>query len=281
MTRRFTLYFLSLVLLGLGSGTARAQHPDEVAVVTFNIRYDNPGDPLTWDQRKETVVGAVSYFDLLGFQEALSHQLDFLVESLPEHDHYGVGREDGLRGGEHCPIFWRRDRFDLLHAETLWLSETPLEAGSIGWDADLPRIATLVLLYDRKTGKVFRIINAHFSHIGEKARVASAQLLSSRFAGSGAEVNLLLGDFNAQPDSEPLRILTSGRLADAYEATRKRCRSGQGTFTGFLTSGLRGAPRIDHILVDGGEVLWYCLEERILDGYYMSDHLPVYIALMP
>jgi len=281
MTRRFTLLFLSSVLLGLWSGTARAQHPDEVAVVTFNIRYDNPGDPVTWDQRKETVVGSVSYFDLLGFQEALPHQLDFLAESLPEHDHYGVGRKDGLRGGEHCPIFWRRARFDLLHAETLWLSETPQEAGSVGWDAALPRIATVVLLHDRQTEKVFRVINTHFSHIGEKARAASAQLLSGRFSGSGAEVNLLLGDFNAEPDAAPLRTLTAGRLQDAYDAADKRCRSGQGTYTGFATSGLRGAPRIDHILVDGGEVLWYCLEERILDGYYMSDHLPVYIALRP
>ena len=125
------------------------------------------------------------------------------------------------------------------------------------------------------------MINTHFSHLGEKARAGSAQFLSGRFSGSGAEVNLLLGDFNAEPDAEPLRTLTAGRLQDAYDVAEKRCRSGQGTYTGFATSGLRGAPRIDHILVDGGEVLWYCLEERILDGYYMSDHLPVYIALRP
>ena len=147
-----------------------AQHPDEVAVVTFNIRYDNPGDPVTWDQRKETVVGSVSYFDILGFQEALAHQQDFIAASLPEHDHYGVGRDDGQRAGEHCPVFWKRDRFDLLHAETLWLSETPHVAGSVGWDAELPRVATVVVLHDRRTEQVFRVINTHFSHIGEKAR---------------------------------------------------------------------------------------------------------------
>lgn len=281
MSHRFSVPVLLLALAAFLPACLLAQHPDEVAVVTFNIRYDNPADPVTWDARKETVVGSVSYFDILGFQEALAHQQDFLVASLPEHDHYGVGRDDGARGGEHCPLFWRRDRFDLLHAETVWLSETPQVAGSVGWDAALPRIATVVLLHDRQTEQVFRVINTHFSHIGPEAQQAAAQMLSSRFSESAAEVNLLLGDFNVEPDSAPFETLTSGRMTDAYSAAAKRCRSGQGTYTGFATNGLRGAPRIDHIFVDGGEVIWYCLEERILEGHYMSDHLPVYIALMP
>lgn len=273
--------WLALGLVATPVHAVFGQEPNEVAMVTFNIRYDNPDDPLTWEQRKETVAGSVSYFDILGFQEALSHQVDDLVARLPEHDHYGVGRSDGLRGGEFCPVFWKRSRFDLLHAETLWLSDSPRAVGSIGWDAVLPRVATMVILNDRQTGKVFRVINAHFSHIGELARAASARLLSSRFALSQADVNVLLGDLNAEPGTEPLDILTAGRLADAHEVSAKRCRSNMGTYTGFATTGLRGAPRIDHILVDGGEVLWYCAEERIIEGLYMSDHLPVYIAFLP
>lgn len=271
---------MGLVLVSTAD-EVEAQHPDEVAVVTFNVRYDNPGDPLTWDARKGTVTSSVSYFDLLGFQEALSHQLDDIAAALPEHDHFGVGRDDGKRGGEFCPVFWKRSRFDRLHAETLWLSPTPHEPGSIGWDADLPRIATLVVLHDRQTGKVFRVINTHFSHIGEAAREGAARMLAARMAGSDADVNILLGDLNAEPESVALEILEEGRLSDAHDVAAKRCRANMGTYTGFQTGGLRGAPRIDHILVDGGEVLWYCTEERILDNLYMSDHLPVYIALMP
>ena len=229
-----------------------------MAVVTFNIRYDNPGDPVTWDQRKKPW-WVPCPTGPLGFQEALPHQLDFLAESLPEHDHMGwAGRMDC--GAESTVPPWRRARFDLLHAETLWLSETPQEAGSVGWDAALPG-ATVVLLHDRQTEKVFRVINTHFSHIGEKARAASAQLLSGRFSG-GAEVNLLLGDFNAEPDAAPLRTL-AGRLQDAY--ADKRCR--RPVRTPALPRVDCGGHRIDHILVDGGEVLWYCLEERILEGF--------------
>ena len=263
------------------AGPVWGQHPDEMAVVTFNIRYDNPGDPLTWDQRKAKVASTVGYFDILGFQEALVHQVDDLVESLPNHDHYGVGRDDGRSAGEHCPVFWNRNRFDLLHAETKWLSATPDVPGSVGWDAALPRTATIVLLNDRQTGKIIRVVNTHFSHIGEEARALAARMLSLQFAMSGADIDVLLGDLNAEPESPCLNILEGGGLDDAYDVAAKRCRNKIGTFTGFATGGMRGAPRIDHILVRGASVLWFCTEEQIIDGYYISDHLPVYIALMP
>lgn len=262
-------------------GSLRAQDPDEMAVVTFNVRYDNPGDPLTWEQRRDQVVAAIGYFDILGFQEALANQVADLAAGLPEHDHYGVGRDDGIAGGEHCPIFWRRDRFDLLHAETKWLSTEPDVPGSVGWDAALPRIATIVSLHDRRTGKVIRIANTHFSHIGARARALAARMLSLQFSISGADIDLLLGDLNAEPGSEPLQILQGSGLSDAHDAASRKCRDNIGTYTGFPTGGLRGAPRIDHIFVRGASVPWYCTEEKIVGAYYISDHLPVYIALMP
>lgn len=282
---RNILVLACAVWLALGGGfnnRVHAQQPDEMAVVTFNIRYDNPADPLTWGQRKDKVAGAVGYFDILGFQEALPNQLDDLVERLPEHDHYGVGRDDGKSGGEHCPIFWRRSRYELLHAETKWLSATPDVPGSVGWDASLPRIATIVLLHDRQTGKVLRVANTHFSHIGEQARALAARMLALQFTLSEADIDILLGDLNAEPGSEAVSILVESGLADAHDAASKRCRKGIGTFTGFNTAGMRGAPRIDHIFVRGAaEIPWFCTEEQIIDGLYISDHLPVYIALVP
>ena len=273
---------LTAVMAGvMFNAPAWSQHPDEMAVVTFNIRYDNPDDPLSWEERKDKVAGTVGYFDIMGFQEALAHQVDDLSTRLPNHEHYGVGRDDGRSAGEHCPIFWNKSRFDLLHAETTWLSETPDVPGSIGWDAALPRTATLVLLHDRKTGKVIRVANAHFSHIGAESRALAARMLSLQFSMSTADVDILLGDLNAEAGSTALEILESGGLSDAHDIASKRCRQNIGTFTGFATGGLRGAPRIDHILVRGATVPWYCTQEEIIGAYYISDHLPVYIALMP
>ena len=154
---------------------------------------------ISWEQRRETVFGSVSWYDLLGFQEAWAHQMDDLVAGLPRHDFYGVGREDGERApGSSVPFSGIGTASSGSMPRRSGSVPTPKEAGSIGWDAELPRIATVVVLHDRQTGKVFRIINTHFSHVGEVAREASAQMLSMRMAGSSADVNLLLGTFQCR-----------------------------------------------------------------------------------
>ena len=225
------------------------QHPDELAVMTFNIRYDNPGDPITWEQRKETVFGAVGGSICLGSRRRCP------TRSRPSQRPCHITISTAWAGGwrtrrEVLSHFLAALALQRVHADTLWLSPAPREAGSIGCDAVLPRIATVVVLHDKQTGKVFRIINTHFSHVGEVAREASAQMLSMRMAGSSADVNLLLGDLNAEPGSAALTALTGGRMADAYSAADKRCRDRIGTFTGSDLEAERSA-HIDHILVDG------------------------------
>ena len=238
--------------------------------MTFNIRYDNLA---TWPlaERRDRHRLSVLY-DLLGFQEVLSHQMDDLVAGLPRHDSMAWAGTTGAPGkpvpsSESGPLraHPRRDP---------GLSPTPKEVGSIGWDAELPRIATVVVLHDRQTGKVFRIINAHFSHIGEVAREASARMLM-RMAGT-ADVNLLMGDLNAKPGSPALEVLT-GRLADAHDAARKRAVRRSGPIP-VLRPPAGGASRIDHLSTEARS-RGIALRNA---SSMVSTCLPtVYIALMP
>jgi endonuclease/exonuclease/phosphatase family metal-dependent hydrolase len=283
------IYMLALAAIaafGAFNEAAAQGKPDDVAVMTFNIRYDNPNDPLAWVERRDHVVDAIRYYDIVGVQEALSSQFEFLKTETPRFSSYGVGREaDG--SGEFCPIFWNAKRFDLLHSETVWLSASG-EPGVAGWDADLPRIATDVLLYDRQTSKTFRVINTHFSHVGSEARIMSASLIRLRVNRGSADVKIVLGDLNAEPDDQAVLELismdsagTGDGLVDAHDAAKTRCRQSFGTFTGFDTGGLSSAPRIDHILTAGAKVTWFCVDERIIGSFYISDHLPVYVMLRP
>ncbi len=66
--------------------------------------------------------------DLIGLQEVTAPQLDDLRQGLVAFGWYGVGRDDGKRGGEHAPIFYRKDRLEAIDEGTFWLSESP-EAG--------------------------------------------------------------------------------------------------------------------------------------------------------
>jgi endonuclease/exonuclease/phosphatase family metal-dependent hydrolase len=265
--------FMIIILLS----TSNFYCQDEWTVSTFNIRYDNPSDPLTWDDRKKEVVRAIAYFDIVGLQEVLPHQLKYIKNSLPLNSSYSVTRF-GSQDGEACPIFWKTDAYDLLHSETRWLSEEWNVVGSIGWDADLPRIATMVLLHHIETAKVIKVINTHLSHSSEYARIASASLLRGWCIKGEADAVVLMGDFNAESTAEEIQVLMQGDLKDSYTNPSTRCRKKFGTFTGFDPAGFSG-PRIDYIFVDGASVLWTCADENILHGFYISDHLPLQVSL--
>jgi endonuclease/exonuclease/phosphatase family metal-dependent hydrolase len=111
--------------------------PSRMRVMTFNIRYNNPGDQENaWPNRKKMAASMFRFHhvDLVGVQEALQGQIDDLAALLPEYGWVGVGRDDGKSRGEFSAIFYRKDRYTALENSTFWLSETPETVGSKGWD---------------------------------------------------------------------------------------------------------------------------------------------------
>jgi endonuclease/exonuclease/phosphatase family metal-dependent hydrolase len=277
MLHRLSNFLLLPIIFTCFVNEVTAQYPDEFVVCTFNIKYDNPNDLLVWEDRKQEVARSMAFFDIVGLQEVLPHQLADILSELPWMDSYSRGREaDG--SGESCAILWPSDKFDLLHSETRWLSELWTEEGSVGWDADLPRIASLVLLHHKATGKVVRVVNSHWSHVGEEARMASASLIRSWSIKSDADAVIVMGDYNAEPSTPEIQFLLEGTLDDTYDTAETRCRKQFGTYTTFDPAGV-GGPRIDYILTRGVDVLWTCADEYIVKVFYISDHLPVHAVL--
>lgn len=245
---------------------------DGLRVCTFNIRLKTPRDEEdAWAKRKDHVVSAIRSIepDVIGLQEPLPEQYDFLRETLTEYDWYGVGRQ-GEDSGEFCPVGWRHARFETVERETRWLSETPNESASVGWDATFPRIATRVRLRDREDhDRTFQLWNVHLSHEGEQARVEAADLLVEWLEGKASSI--LIGDFNSSPGSDPHRKLAQ-TLEDTH-AVATQTVGPPGTFHDF-----DGTPeeRIDHIFVTSDiEVASVETVTREEAGRYPSDHFPV------
>jgi len=205
--------------LGLGFGPAASASdpaaagappdraaPGELRVMTFNIRYGTaPDGENAWEKRRELLVETIRAFqpDVLGTQECLAGQAEFLRGALPGYGCVGVGRDDGKLAGEMCAVFYREDRLQLAAEGHFWLSETPEIAGSRGWDAALPRIVSWARLRDRAdTLRTLVCFDTHFDHVGEAARLASAKLLRARAqaVADGAPA-IVLGDFNAPADA--------------------------------------------------------------------------------
>jgi len=277
----------SLLYLFLLIGTvAAAQTP--LNVMTFNIRYNNPGDSLNaWPYRKDKVAGTVLFYEaqLLGVQEALYDQITDLQERLPQYKHIGVGRDDGKTKGEFSAIFYDTTRLQLLQSETFWLSTTPDVPGSKGWDAAITRIVTWGKFLDKKTKQVFIHFNTHFDHRGTVARRESAHLLLKQVAAiAGKTPAVITGDFNAMPTDEPIQVIMNNsdplHLTDSKAVSKTPHFGPDGTFNGFKNAE-RGDEPIDYIFLKGNfSVLRHASLSNTWKGHFASDHFAVFSRII-
>jgi endonuclease/exonuclease/phosphatase family metal-dependent hydrolase len=271
---------------GLPAG-AEATAP--LRVMTFNIRYDNPGDGVNaWPNRKDWVASLIRYHgaDVIGVQEALLHQLTDLDARLPGFARVGVGRSDGISKGEFSAILYRTDRLSLKDSGTFWLSPTPSVPGSKGWDTAIERVATWAHFADRRTGCEWLQLNTHFDHIGEVARQESARLIRRqlRALANGLPV-VMTGDLNTEPTHAPYKILTTevlegavAPLTDAYVSSRTGNYGPSATWNAFKA--IEPNRRIDYILVSQPVVVeQHAILPDMWEGRFPSDHLPVIASL--
>jgi len=281
------LFFVLLCLNWIQSSDVQADDSSNpIRLMTYNIRYDNPRDGKdVWRNRVDAVGDLIAKQDVIGLQEVTAGQLDALVARLGDFQFYGLGRDDGKRGGEHAPIFFRKKRFEQLDQGTFWLSSKPAEVGVAGWDAALPRTCTWMLLKDKVTGKKLRVANTHFDHRGSKARLESGRLIKKVVTDqSKNDATIVIGDFNCLPGSPPYQALIDGNLlVDARKVSKQKVTGPGSTWNGFR--GVTPDRIIDHVFVRGPiEVEQLStLDPKTASGRFASDHLPVLILmnLMP
>ncbi len=261
-----------------------AQSGETLKAMTFNIRFNNPGDgDNAWPRRVDMVERLLRYHspDILGVQEALQDQMDDLSKMLPGHQSEGIARTEG---GEYSAIFYRQHRLNRLDGSTFYLSTTP-DTLSVGWDAALPRIVTWAKFQDRYSGHSFLCFNTHFDHVGEQARQQSAALILRAIDSLNPD-NLpvmLLGDFNATPESVPIQSLLAGGMKDSRQASLEPAHGPDATWTGWTIAGEPGR-RIDFVFVRGPLAVYrHATLAESFSGRFPSDHLPVIaeIALYP
>lgn len=276
MFRQFSVVILTLFLFQI----TLAQ---DLSVLTYNIKYDNPSDSLNnWDNRKEFLISQLNFFkpDVFGTQEALFNQLENIETGLDNYAYIGLGRDFGDKRGEFSAIFYNTNEVELRKENTFWLSETP-DKPSKGWDAALNRICTYGLFRSRDEGKDFYVFNTHFDHMGDKARLESSKLILKKIE----EINtnnlpvVLMGDFNLEEDKEGIQIIKSV-LTDTHEASGSNAFGPSGTFNGFEFD-KPVTRKIDYIFTtpDDFDILKSGILSDSKDCRYPSDHFPVYVEI--
>lgn len=272
MKKFLSVLFFVTLLANIG----RAQ---PVVAATFNLRYDNPGDSGNlWKDRAPAVSNLIRFhdFDVFGTQEGLKNQLDDISTALPEYARFGKGRDDGKEKGEHSAVYYKKDRFTLLKGGDFWLAETP-DKPVKGWDATCcNRICSWVHLQDKKTGKKFYFFSVHFDHQGKIARRESSKLMIEKIKSIAKnEPVILVGDFNADRNSEPYLILKNSKVVhDSFEDV-KFPYANNASFNAFGKS-LHKTDVIDHIFISPTlkAAKWGILTDSY-HGKFPSDHFPV------
>ena len=288
---RPTLLALTLITALFTPAVAQA----DISTMSFNIRYDGGGadsyvEDTGWNYtcgpRSERVLATIEAFDpdILGVQEALDNQMRDVVLGLPEHNFYGVGRNDGATDGEFAAIFWRASRFVDFDSGTFWLSDTPDEPGTTFEGAAAVRIASWVILDDTATGSSYFVLNTHWDHVCNPCADDSAALIRER-ATSLAEGRpiIIMGDLNTTETQSAFTTLMGAsdpagfQLVDGYRELYPSRASNEATYHAF--GGSTSGSRIDFVLATQElGAISAGIDHTVFSCGYPSDHFPVTVT---
>lgn len=280
MFEKITAFFLALIASFFTpvavfnyNGENTPAVTQDVTVMAYNVYVFGTGEKSP-EARTNGVVQTIKNVmpDSFGVEEADEGWVSRLSDALPEYGCAGLGRDEG-GAGEASPVFYLKDKFELVKTETFWLSPTPDEP-SRAWDAWLNRICTVAVLRDKVSGFTYAHFNAHFDNIGAISRNESVAVISKKIS----EYNLpcvLSGDLNGKEDTLMYdRICEMGLLDTKYLA--KDSDSGA-TYHAYTSADKTNDKPIDYIFVSDSvnEVYSYKIIRDKVDGVYPSDHYPV------
>lgn len=255
--------------------TDEIYNPDEITVMSYNIRCHAPDDlgHKNWFYRAHLVVDTIENAQpcIIGFQEVNSWQYDYLCESMPTYDSIITYRDNIPLYSEGCPVFYRTDLYTLVDKGSFWLSETPDEM-SKDWGAACYRICSYVILQDNASKKEFVVFNTHLDHISDEARINGINVVLDKIKDFGSIPAILMGDLNAEEDSETYMSATENFYDVKYqtENTMTSC-----TYQDWGEQLDRNC--IDYIMIskDHFNVSSYSVITDTYDGDYTSDHFPL------
>lgn len=165
-----------------------------------------------WPKRMTSLIHTLKSLspDLAFFQEVGPKTLERMKEALPEHGvvaHTSRIHEGHASMGEHCPVFYKRARFDCEEDGIFWLSETP-DIPSKSFAYEHPQGCSWARLRCKETGEGLLAASTHLGH-GGMTRQASLQLLANRLPELAVGAPILLGgDFNTTPGDARFLALT-------------------------------------------------------------------------
>jgi len=250
----------------------------EICLISCNIRFDNPADnENSWSYRRDFLTKVLTNHNpfIIATQEGRIDQLYDLKNSLRHFDIIDQHRS-WIKPRMYPSFFLKKDHFEIIKSEDLWLSSTPTVAGSSSFNSTFPRLMTWIKLQLKNRNESILIVNTHLDHVHENTRIKQIQVLTEEISKKMDDNSklILMGDFNDHPESRVREILMDRhpQLIDAWKIFNPIEETSHHAFAGESQNG----SRIDWILTDKSiEVVDCFLDKSHHGGKYPSDHFPV------
>lgn len=289
----FYIIIISVLAFGVESKAQSGENKAEsktLKLMTYNLKFASPTFEPSWEVRRDMQIDMIRQYDpdIIGTQEGLKEQIDYLMDNLPEYVVIGEGRKGG-DDDEHMAIFYKRDKFRLREMQSFQLSNTPEVIGS-GPEIN-PRMVTwarFAFINRPAEGEAgpypmnyrdhwentqeFYLFNTHYFDRRNQslARLNASKLIMerinelNRFGEWKAERTVfLMGDFNCRPGSAPYKVFVGNENSDDPD---------------LLNDTIENGNDIDWILYKGNvKMLRYEEVDYNIDGAYPSDHKPIYV----
>lgn len=245
-------------------------------IVTFNIRCDfNQDGENCFCHRKDLILQKISQEkpDIIGFQEVLPHVQKWLKENLSDYYIVGCGREKDWKD-EYTSIAFRKDAMELFGLDVFWLSPTPkVPASRYESQSICPRTCTAAILKPVFCDTPILVYNTHLDHESAYAREKGLSQIFHRIKEDVALYSypyILMGDFNAEPDSEELSLLSVSDILCLTDAAENL------GITYHDYGKLKNSVKIDYLLVSPNLSIQKAeLWKDTINGIFLSDHYPV------
>ncbi len=256
---------------------------DNIKIVTFNLRcsWGKCGDEINSGiYRIGPIVEKINAEkpDVVSFQEVIEPALSMLKRTLNDYIFVGQFRNKDYTG-EGLYTALRKDTVELIGLDAFWIGPEPYVPESrFESQSECPRICVTSTIRHKISGERIRVYNIHLDHVGEFARVEGIKCVMDIAVSDkqkGGLPMVLLGDFNAKPDSETIEFCNNFKAIPLTEATKDI----KATFHNY---GRITDCKIDYIYVSDelkGKIKKVTTWEDENCGIYLSDHYPVVMEL--
>ena len=161
----------------------------EMKVVTYNLMcvWDHPKNIRGLTYRAGLVYSKIKKEnpDIIGFQEVIAPQLEYLEHMFPEYLFIGQGRNADMMG-EGLYIAIKKSVFMLCGMDVFWISPEPyVPATRFEEQSPYPRICVDILVRHRESGKMIRVYDVHLDHEESEAKAKGMKTIALTGAKGG------------------------------------------------------------------------------------------------